>query len=31
VLEIARSVGDAAAGGEIAEGAAIERVESALR
>jgi hypothetical protein len=31
VLEIARSVGDAAGGGEIAEGAAIERVESALR
>ena len=31
VVEIARSVGEAAGGGEKAEGAAIEKVESALR
>jgi hypothetical protein len=31
VTEIARSVGEAAGGGESAEGAAIEKVESALR
>lgn len=31
VVEIARSVGEAAGGGETAEGAAIDKVESALR